>query len=82
MTPPTAGSWLHSYELLTLGPGAIRRCRGEEKPKGTEQIESLQEDGAAEVDAMTYRGDLALRCSPGAIARSMRGFSCGFSHLV
>ena len=71
--PPTAGSWLQSYEFLTLGPGAISHGRGEEKPKGTEQLELLQGDGVARASTRSDRGDLALRCSPGAVARSKRG---------
>ena len=34
---PTTGSWLHSYLILTLGPGAISQGRNVEKPRGTEQ---------------------------------------------
>jgi hypothetical protein len=45
--PPTAGSWLQSYEFLTLEPGAISHGCGEEKPKGTEKLELLQGDGVA-----------------------------------
>ncbi len=37
-TPPTAGSWLYIYELMTLEPGALSQDCGEEKPKGTEQL--------------------------------------------
>jgi len=59
---------------LTLGPGAINHGRGEENPKGTEHLESLQWDGAAGAAAMLDRGDIALRCSPGVIAKSNRGF--------
>ncbi len=72
--PPTAGSLLQSYEFLILGPGARSHGRGEEKPKGTKQLELLQGDGVAGAATRSDRGDLALRCSPGAAARSMRGF--------
>ena len=72
--PPTAGSWLQSYEFLTLGPGAISHGRGEEKPKGTAQLVLLQGDGVAGAPTRSDRGDLTLRCSPWATARSRRGF--------
>ena len=72
--PPTAGSWLQSYEFLTLGPGAISHGRGEEKPKGTEQLELLQGDGVAGAATRSDRGDLARRCPPGAASRSKQGF--------
>ena len=36
--PPTAVSWLQSYEFLTLRSGAISHGRGEEKPKETEKL--------------------------------------------
>ncbi len=76
--PPTAGSWLKSHEFLTLGPGAITHGRGEEKPKRTEQLELLQGDGVAGAATRSDRGDPALRCSPGAAAKSKRGFSRRF----
>ena len=72
-SPLTAGSWLQSYEFLTLGPRAIRHGRGEEKPKKTKQLELLQGNGVAEAATRSDRGDLAPRCSPGAVAKSMRG---------
>jgi hypothetical protein len=37
--PPTAGSWLHSFLILTLRPRTLSHGRGMEKPKGTEQLE-------------------------------------------
>ena len=45
-TTPTDSRILdkHSYEILTLGPGAISQGRGAERPKGTEQHETLQGD--------------------------------------
>ncbi len=81
--PPTAGSWLQIYEFLTLGPGAISHGRGEEKPKGTEQLELLQGDEVGGAATRSDRGDLELRCSTGAAAKSKRGFFFdGFPHLV
>ena len=38
--PPTAGSWLHSFLFLTLGPRTLSHCCGVEKPKGAELLES------------------------------------------
>ena len=73
-TPPTARFWLHNYKFLTLGPGSISHGRGEEKLKGTEYLELLQGDGIAGAATRSDRGDLALRCSPGAAARSKRRF--------
>jgi len=61
-------------DFVTLGPGAISHGRGEENPKGTEQLELVQGNGVAGAATRSYRGDLALRCSPGAAARSKRGF--------
>jgi hypothetical protein len=72
--PSAAGSCLQSYEFLAMGPGAISHVRGEEMPKGTEQLELLQGDGVAGAATRSDRGDLALRCSPGTAARSRRGF--------
>jgi len=72
--PPSAGSWLQSYEFLALGPGAISHGRGEEKPKGTEQLELLQGDGVAGAATKSDRGDLGMQCSPGATAKSRLGF--------
>ncbi len=73
--PPTTGSWVQSYEFLTLEPGAIiSHGRGEEMLKRTEQLELLQGDGVAVAAPRSSRGDLALRCSPGMAARSKRGF--------
>ena len=72
--PPTAGSWLHSYEFLNLGPGAISHGRGEEKPKGTEQLELMQGDGVAGAATRSDRGDLVLRCSPWVVVKSRREF--------
>ena len=37
--PPTTGSWLQSYLILTQRPGAISQGRSVEKSKGTEQME-------------------------------------------
>ncbi len=72
--PPTAGSWIQSYEFLAIGPGATSHGRGEEKPKGTEQLELMQGDGVTGSAIRSDRGDLALRRSRGAAARSKRGF--------
>jgi hypothetical protein len=59
---------------LTRGPVAISHGHGEEKPKGTEQLELLQEDGVAGAATSSDRGDLAIQCSLGAAARSRRDF--------
>jgi hypothetical protein len=53
-----------------LGPGAISHGRGEEKPKGTEQLETLEGDRVAGAATRSDRGDLALRCSARAAAMS------------
>ena len=45
-----------------------------EKPKGTEQLEMMQGDGVVGAATRSDRGDLALWYSPGAAARSRRGF--------
>jgi len=57
-----------------MGPGAISHGRGEEKPERTEQLELLQGDEIAGAVARSDRGDLALRRSLGAAAKSKRGF--------
>jgi len=63
-----------------MGPGAISQVRSEEKPKGTEQLESLHGDGGAGAAASSNRGALALQCSPRATPIIMRRFSkCFFS---
>jgi len=81
--PPTAGSWLHSYEVLTLVPGAISHGRGKEKSKETKQLELLQGDGVAGAATRSNHGDLAMRYSPRVAAKSRRGFfSVCFPHLV
>ena len=51
----------HSYEILTLRPGAIIQGRGAERPKGTEQLETLQGDGW---DARQDHVDLRRRGTP------------------
>ena len=37
----------HNYEFLILEPGVISQGRGAERPKGMEEMETLQGDGAA-----------------------------------
>ena len=42
-----ADNWIlakHRYEILTLGSGAVSQGRGAERPKGTEQLETMQRD--------------------------------------
>ncbi len=62
----------HSYEILTLGPGAISQGRGEERPKGTEHLETLQGDGATGGAAMQDRVNLRRRCNLGATKECKR----------
>ena len=63
----------HNYEFLTMGPGAISQGRGDEEPKGTEQ---LGLDGAARGRrrrGKTCKGRIvaiSLPCALGAVARS------------
>jgi hypothetical protein len=62
-----------------MGPGAISHGRGEEKPKGTEQLDLMQGDGVAGAATRSDRGDIALWCSRRAAAGSKRGFLRRFS---
>ncbi len=39
VTPTDRRILAHNYQILTLGPGAIRQGRGVEKPKRKEQVE-------------------------------------------
>ncbi len=43
--PPTAGSWLHNYEMLTLGLRAISQGRDDKEPKGTEELKTATTRG-------------------------------------
>ena len=55
--PPAAGSWLHSYLILTLGSGAISQGRGDEEPKGTEQARrNLQRSDRGDFAAVRPKG--------------------------
>ena len=78
-TIPT-DSWIlakHSYEFLTLGPGAISQVRGNEEPKGTEQSGLAGASRGRRRRGETCKGRIAaisLPCTSGAAARSKRGF--------
>jgi hypothetical protein len=55
--PPSAGSWLHIYLILTLGPGAIIQGRGDEEPKGTEEARrNMQRSDRGDFVAVRPRG--------------------------
>ena len=56
--PPTTGSWLHNYLILTMGLGAICQGRGDEDPKGTEQARrNLHRSDRGDFAAVRPRGD-------------------------
>ena len=64
--PPTAGSWLQIYLILTLGPGAISQGRGDEEPKGTEQARrNMQRSDRGDFAAVHPRGDFEDRARGG-----------------
>jgi hypothetical protein len=69
---------------VTLGPGAISHGRGEEKPKGTEQLELLQGDGVAGWSGYKVgsRRSSDAVLSKGGCHEQARVFSGGFPHLV
>ena len=63
----------HSYEFLTLGPGAISQGRGDEEPKGTEQLGLTGAKRGRRMREETCKGRIAaisLLCAPGAAAGS------------
>ncbi len=64
--PPTAGIWLHSYLILTLGPGAISQGRGDEEPKVSEQAQrNLQGSDRGDFATVRPRGDFEDRARGG-----------------
>jgi hypothetical protein len=67
-TTPTDNRILakHSYEFLILGPEARSQSRGAERPKGMEQLEKLQGDGATGGAARQDRVDHRRQGTPGA----------------
>jgi len=72
----------HSYEFSTLGPGAISQCRGVERPKRMEKLESLQGDGAAGEVGRQDHVDLRRRHTLGAIEECRGIFFSGFPRHV